>query len=105
MEGRKCEINAAVLGGSRSYSEIEAEQYPTLRLPAARTKPCKSRRNKMNGSAVLHLAFEERNLCLFLQNAPSAKKVTRRSSWLGPLGPDYLEHTNTRCTNKGKIDE
>jgi hypothetical protein len=99
MEGRKCEINAAVLGGSRSYSEIEAEQYPTLRLPAARTKPCKSRRNKMNGSAVLHLAFEERNLCLFLQNAPSAKKSNKKIQLVGAVGP-RLPRTHKHTLHK-----
>jgi hypothetical protein len=60
MKRGRCKISAAVLERSKSYSELEQSNIHPLnssQKTAARTKPCKSKRDKINGSAGLHLLF------------------------------------------------
>ena len=60
MKRGRCKISAAVLGESSLTVKLSRAIFNLLnssQKTAARKKPCTSKRNKTNGSVVLHLAF------------------------------------------------
>jgi hypothetical protein len=60
MKRGRCKISAAVLGGSSLTVKLSRAIFNpqnSSQKTAARTKPCKSERNKINWSAVVHLQF------------------------------------------------